>query len=289
MSSFPQPWFGYREFRVQRRVVEDRDGGVHSLLLTPADGVRLPAFSPGQCLTVRVGPPPVAGAPADRWEQRYFISDRPRTGHYRISIKQVPKRPNGVDPLGEQGRPPPLGRVAVGAQLAVKAPSGAFRLIEDDETPVVLVAVGIGVAPMTSILNTLAHWCDPRPAQLIYEACLSGDHIMKDELELLRDTHPGFRLHVCHTAPLAGDRPDRDDQHRGAIDIGLLRRVMGDDRHRVYLCGPASMDTALVPELLACGVRDADIQIARVGADGTCLGPGRTSGCDPTPAPDRLA
>ena len=45
------PWDGEREFKVARRIYEDRDNNICSFYLLPTDGQALPDYKPGQFLT----------------------------------------------------------------------------------------------------------------------------------------------------------------------------------------------------------------------------------------------
>ena len=62
-GSPPAAWSGYRDFVVQRRVVEDLGGSVRSFYLAPADGGPLPPYKPGQYLTFNLEVPDPAGRP----------------------------------------------------------------------------------------------------------------------------------------------------------------------------------------------------------------------------------
>ena len=117
-----------------------------------------------------------------------------------------------------------------------------------------LIAGGIGITPMLSILNALAHWADPREVWLFYGVRNGTEHIMKEHLETLRDTHPGFHLRVVYANPSDADIPGIDYHHRGYIDIRLLQEVLNLGRYEYYVCGPPPMMEALVPALETAGV-----------------------------------
>ena len=93
-------WEGFREFRVERRVFEDRGGSICSFYLVPVEGAPLPAFRPGQFLTFRLPvEDPVSHVPGNL-VRCYSLSDRPRPDYYRISVKRVPP------PAGSPELPP---------------------------------------------------------------------------------------------------------------------------------------------------------------------------------------
>ncbi len=265
-GSDPSPaWTGYREFQVQRRVMEDAPGTVCSLYLTPVDGQPLPSFRPGQYLTFRFEVPDPAGGVAKSLVRCYSLSERPRTEYYRVSVKRVPPPP------GRPGCPPGAAsnhvhdRLTVGARVWAKAPAGHFYLDEDDALPVVLVAGGIGLTPLLCILNTLVHRADPREVWLFYGVRNGAEHVMKEHLETLAAGHPGLQLQICYADPRAEDIPGVDYHHRGHVDLDLLRRTLRFGRHAFYVCGPPPMMEALVPALEGEGVPGPDIHYESFG------------------------
>lgn len=266
LTDAPTPaWPDYQDFVVQRRVIEDGNAIVCSFYLVPADGAPLPLYRPGQYLTFKLDVPDPAGSTTKQVVRCYSLSDRSRATHYRVSIKRVPAPP------GKPDVPPGIvsnhfhDRIQEGARLSVRAPSGHFHLNEDGELPIVLIAGGIGITPLLSILNTLAHWADPREVWLFYGVRNRGEHIMKEHLESLRDTYPGFHLEVCYGDPSEEDVHGVDYQHRGWLDIRLLQRTLHFGRYEFYVCGPPPMMEVLVPALEASGVAPEDIHYEAFG------------------------
>jgi hypothetical protein len=156
-------------------------------------------------------------------------------------------------------------RIEEGARVSVRAPSGHFHLIEDSPLPIVLIAGGIGITPLLSILNTLAHWSDPREVWLFYGVRNGSEHIMKAHLETLKLGHPQLHLHVCYSEPGADDERGLDYQHEGRLDIALLRQTLPFGRYEFYLCGPPPMMEALVPALEDQGVATENIHYESFG------------------------
>ncbi len=119
----------------------------------------------------------------------------------------------------------------MGDVLSVKAPAGNFYINVNVETPAVLIAGGIGVTPMISMLL----WClaeQPRRAVHLYYGVRCGlDHAYKAQLVLLAANNPNFRLNVVYSNPAPGDNVGIDYQHKGYIDIGLLKRTLPHGRH----------------------------------------------------------
>lgn len=261
-------WAGWREFKVVRRELEDAAGTQCSFYLRPVDDRPLPSFLPGQFLTfgLDVGAAePTPGKPPGRVTRCYSLSDEPGADHYRITVKRVPA------PADHPEWPPGLAshhlhdQVRVGDILHVRAPSGHFFLDPDPTLPVVLVAGGIGITPMFSMLR----WCithqPARPVHLFYGVRNGGEHAFKRELDQLAAIHPALHLHVAYSRPAATDAPGADYQHQGHVDIDLLRRTLPHGAHHFYLCGPAAMMQTLVPALAAWGVPPEAIHFEAFG------------------------
>lgn len=255
-------WPGWREFRVMKREPEDRARTQCSFYLQPVDGQPLPAFRPGQFLTFSLDVPDRAaedGAGTRSVTRCYSLSDRPDPLHYRVTIKRVPA------PADQPGVEPGLSsnhfhdRVQVGSVLRLKAPAGHFFIDPDAAVPVVLIAGGIGITPMMSMLR----WCiDQQPARrlhLYYGVRNGHEHAFKSSLEAIAAAHPTLQLHVAYSRPEASDRHGADYQHHGHVDIELLRRTLPHGRHQFYVCGPPSMVQTLLPALAEWGVPPADL------------------------------
>lgn len=263
-SSPTRGWEGFREFRVERRRVEDDSGAVCSFYLVPADGRPLPAFRPGQYLTFRLRVSDSVTHEAQTVVRCYSLSDRPRPDHYRISIKRVPPPP------GRPDLPPGVGsnffhdQARVGTRLWVKAPAGQFYLREET-LPVVLVGGGIGITPMLSMLNALLESGDPREVWLFYGVRNGAEQVMKAQLRTLAERYSQFHLHLCYSDPRPGDVEGRDYQHRGRVDIALLRATLKLRRYQFYVCGPRPLMETLVPALEDWGVASTDIHYESFG------------------------
>jgi ferredoxin-NADP reductase len=154
--------------------------------------------------------------------------------------------------------------VQEGDRLSVRAPAGHFYL-EPDDPPVVLIAGGIGITPLLSMLNASLLAGEGRQIWLFYGVRNSAEHAMKAHLEKLAREHANFHLHVCHAEPLPTDRQGTDHQHAGLIDITLLRLTLPLKPLQFYVCGPRPMMEAIIPALEDWGVPHSDIHYESFG------------------------
>ncbi len=258
-------WEGYREFSVQRREFEDNNQSICSFYLLPLDGKLLPAFNPGQFLTFKLLlEDPVTHVSKDV-VRCYSLSDAPKTDYYRISVKRVPA------PADQPDIPPGLSssffhdHVEEGRTVLVKAPSGHFHLMNNEQLPIVLIGGGIGITPMLSILNTILEQEIKTEVWLYYGIRNGDEHIMKVHLQMLARTHNHFHLHVCYSAPNESDTKGVDYQHNTRVSISLLRATLKLMRYQFYVCGPRPMMESLIPDLEDWGVNDDDIYYESFG------------------------
>jgi len=261
-------WAGWREFRVQARAYEDAAQSQCSFYLEPVDGAPLPNFKPGQFLTFSLD---VLDESSDtpggtRAVTRcYSLSDRPDQGRYRVTIKRVPS------PADCPGLPPGISsnhfhdRVQAGAVLKAKAPSGHFYIDPDATVPAVLVAGGIGITPMMSMLR----WClteqPGRRVHLVYGLRNGAEHAFKALLQEMAASHPNFVLTVAYSRPGPDDLLGTDYQHAGHEDVDLLKCTLPHGRHQFYVCGPPAMMQTLVPALAEWGVPREDLHFEAFG------------------------
>lgn len=251
-------WDGWRRFEVRRKVVEAE--GVCSFYLRPSDSAELPAFVPGQYLRLRV---PVESS-EDGLIRCYSLSDRPRSDHYRITVKRCLPTTDGTPPGA--GSAWLIDHVDVGHQLDVQAPIGRFCLT-DDQKPLVFLAGGIGVTPILSMLNHLVESRSSRDVWFFYGIRGSHEIVMPDHLRAIARSCPNIRIHLCYSD--AGERTEipGTTAHESMIDVDLLRRLLPLRPFEFYICGPDAMMDALTVGLQGWGVPPARIHTEFFGAD----------------------
>lgn len=255
----PRAWNGQRDFRVVRRELEDRAQTLCSFHLEPVDGASLPPFVPGQFLTLAL---PIGERTLTRC---YSLSDGPNASRYRISVKRV---------LPPADRPPlPPGacsnhlhdRLQVGDIIKVKAPAGHFVVEPEPSLPIVLIAGGIGITPLLSMLHGELATQPNRTVHLYYGVRNGAEHGFRRELAELARQHPSFHLQMVYSQPALDDAPGQDFQHEGHVNVDLLRRTLPAGRHRFYVCGPPPLMASLIPALIEWGVSPSDLHYEAFG------------------------
>lgn len=256
-------WTGWRNFRVARRATEDAAQQICSFYLEAEDRQPLPAFKPGQFLTFRLTVPKADGSGTEQITRCYSLSDAPCPDHYRVSIKRVPPPPRSGLPPGRSSNFF-HDQIPVGTTLQVRAPSGHFFL-GPGSAAIVLIAGGIGITPMLSMLN----WCQAhqpeREVWFFYGVRNSEEAAFAARLNEIAAANPNVHLRVCFSDPLPNDQLGRDFHHRGRVGVDLFRMELPLKPYHYYLCGPTPMMETLVPALEDWGVVDAHIHFEAFG------------------------
>lgn len=128
-------WDGFKEFIVQRRVMEDHNKAVCSFYLVPKDGKPLPDFKPGQYLTFKLEVENPYSHEQKSIVRCYSLSDVCRPDYYRVSIKRISATATQPDALPGLSSNFFHDDVTQGSELLVKAPRGHFHLMDDSLPP----------------------------------------------------------------------------------------------------------------------------------------------------------
>lgn len=235
----------------------DETPDVRTFRLVSADGDDLPFdYQPGQYLTLRLD------VDGKRVNRSYTIASSPtRRGYCELTVK---REAAGVS-SGHLHR-----QVRRGDRLAVAAPAGRFVFTGSEADSVVLIAGGVGITPLMSILRSLTDRAWPGDIYFIFAVRDEADIIFRDELEQLRRRFPNLRL--CITLSRAASDGGWTGE-RGRITADLLRRFVADlPRQLVYLCGPNEMMNAVRDTLVELGVSEANVRTEAFVSSGSKSG-----------------
>jgi propane monooxygenase reductase component len=146
--------------------------------------------------------------------------------------------------------------LAVGDRLELSGPFGVFTLREGFETELVFVGGGAGMAPILSLLRSMAERGIQRKATYFYGARGRKDLCFEQELRGLEEKLPGFRYVPALSEPADGDGWDGET----GLITDVVQRLAGavKDAH-AYVCGPPPMVEAAMPLLARLGVEEKRI------------------------------
>jgi nitric oxide dioxygenase len=227
-----------RPMRVLEVVRESEN--VKSIRFEPADGKALPAFQPGQYVSVAVDLP--NGAHQLR---QYSLSDTPGKASWRISVKREDAA--AASPAGMVSNWLHA-NVQPGTILQVSHPFGEFTPDTEGSEPIVLLSAGVGVTPMVGSLKRIAEVNPQRRVIFAHAARDADHHALRAEVESLKATMPNLSVVTFYE-----DRAGVQDAIEGRMNVALLPAWPREEA-KVYLCGPHKFMQAQWLALLDMGV-----------------------------------
>jgi propane monooxygenase reductase component len=147
-------------------------------------------------------------------------------------------------------------QLAVGDRLNLTGPFGVFTLREGHDADLVFVGGGAGMAPILSLLRSMAERGIQRKATYYYGARGRRDLCFEDELRALETSLPAFRYVPALSEPAAGDAWDGEV---GLITDVVMRHEASLAGAHAYVCGPPPMVEAAMPMLTRLGVPEKHV------------------------------
>jgi predicted ferric reductase len=231
---------GPRRRRARARSVSEVTQETHNVwtvkIAPPAGGKRL-EYLPGQFhfLTLyRAG-----GLPVE--EHPFTISSSPsQEGFVTSTIKESGDYTSTI------------GKTKPGDHAAIEGPFGRFSyVLHPEENDLVLIAGGIGITPLMSMIRHMRDTGAAKNVLLLYANRAESDIVFRKELDAIRAGGKP-RLTVVHVLDKGG--PEWKGEG-GRVDEERIRRVCGDLSGKAfYLCGPPPMMAGIRRTLVELGV-----------------------------------
>lgn len=136
---------------------------------------------------------------------------------------------------------------AVGDKISFTGPHGSFFLREA-QRPALLLAGGTGLAPILSILRTMAAESSTRSVHLVYGVGTDDDVVQLDELAGLASELDGFTWDHCVSDP------STTAANKGYVTTLLNDAHLNGGDVAVYLCGPPPMVEAVRTHFTEAGI-----------------------------------
>jgi ferredoxin-NADP reductase/DMSO/TMAO reductase YedYZ heme-binding membrane subunit len=244
----------------QLKVIDIFDAAptIKTFRLAMPEGKKLPfKFLPGQYLQFRI-------KVGERLVTRcYSISSAPHQKYFcEISIKKVD---------GGHGSTFLHNEVKTGDLLECVGPQGIFTFTGKESNSLVMIAGGIGITPLLSVLKHLARKKWKHDVYLLLAVRTPEDILFKKELREISRRYSHLKLLIL---------PSKISGHQwsgpyGRINSKHLTDFIPDISHRrIHLCGPEGMMTATIATLQNLGVADSQIYTESFGAAGTIIDDG---------------
>lgn len=224
-------WNGYRSFVVDRK--EPESDVITSFYLKPADGADIPAWLPGQYITVKIDHPTTPTSP-----RNYSLSNQPGSDHFRISVKReaslTADAPAGLVSTYLHDE------IQAGDTLQIGPPCGEFTLdpAQESTKPVVLLAGGVGVTPLLSMAKSLVAARPDAPLYFLQAARNSRTHAFAEEIQELAAAGSNVRTLTLYDQPLPEDEQNQRCDASGIVNETVLRDWTPFAEAEFYFCGP---------------------------------------------------
>lgn len=266
-------WTDWRDFKIIRKVKESEE--ITSFHLAPVDGKPLPEFQPGQYISVQTYVPALKYTQA----RQYSLSDQPKPEYYRISVKKESGL-NSADPTAAATNPGYISNLLhdkfdIGDTLQVSHPYGDFFLSStpsESTTPIVLISAGVGLTPLTSMVNSLTSQASTsRKLHFIHGARKSADRAFKNHISHLSKLATPIQATFFTSQPTESDRKGIDYHHVGRVDLNKLDDkdlFLEDPKTEYYICGPERFMIDIESSLRSKGVAEDRIKMELFGTGG---------------------
>ena len=256
----PNGWVDFKAFKIDRK--ERESSNITSFYLKPVDGTGVPHFKPGQYITVRVPSP--CGHTTMR---NYSLSDAAGRGYLRISIKRE-EAPNGyVSNLLHNS-------YGVGATIEVGPPCGEFFLdvTEKHDRPLVLIAAGVGITPLLSMLQTALAEMQGRKIVFIHAALNEDVQAFRSAIDDLAAKHRNLKTHYRYNNIPETGCTRAGNCSTGLVDGALIESLAGQRDADYYFCGPQPFMVSIYNELLSWGIPEKQVHFEFFGPRGALDG-----------------
>ena len=219
--------------------------GTHHLVVQPVQH-RGFSFEPGQFAWLTTGRSPFS--PQQHPLSIASSAERPEDGAIEFAIRELGDWSGTVVP-----------NLAPGTRIWVDGAFGAFTTERKAAQGFVMIAGGIGIVPMRSMLLTMRDRDDRRHVLLIYAAHDPARMPFRDEFEGLRTSMALDIVDVLEAPP-----PGWNGE-RGYVTAELLKRHLPKQfrRYHFFVCGPPAMMDAVEEALVDAGAPAASIDSER--------------------------
>lgn len=250
----PGGWEGFKSFRVSRK--EKESSNITSFYLVAADGAPLPVFKPGQYITVRVKTPD-----GQTTMRNYSLSDKPDQSHFRISVKrELPPAAN--TPAGYVSNMLHE-KVEPGDTIEIAPPCGEFFIdvTEKHDRPLVLLAAGVGITPIMSILLSALDAFPKREIIFVHAVLNESVQAFGKTVDALAQRHANLKTYYRYSD--AGERTG--NASTGFVTAEYIEGLLPARDADYYFCGPQPFMVSIYHDLIKWGIPASQVHFEFFG------------------------
>ena len=144
-----------------------------------------------------------------------------------------------------------IGKIIEGNRAYIDGPHGHFIIENQEFEGILMIAGGIGVAPMISIIREMAQQNDPRPVKLLYGNRIESQIAFLDELQ---EASQKIKLNVDY---VLSEPPSKWVGLTGFLDESVIQNSMDmphPEKWLYLLCGPPVMLDNVIQTLKSAGI-----------------------------------
>lgn len=229
-----RPWKG--ALRIKAIFMETST--VKTFRLMEANDGPIPfGFLPGQYATI------TSEIDGQKVRRSYTISSSPTQRDYiELTIK---REQHGLESRHMHDHALP------GDLVEISAPAGRFFFTGKEAEGIVLIAGGVGITPMMSVLRSLTDRSYPHDIYLLYGVNTPHDVIFGQECAYLSQRHPRLHISTVVAKPEGTDWSGPTGYISAEIIAATVPEIAG---RRIHLCGPPPMMEAVKAALSQLGV-----------------------------------
>jgi len=237
-------YFFDKEFIVEQVLAES--SSISTLLLRPKEG-EVFSYQPGQFGFFRV-----LGDGISPEEHPFSISSQPSDKkHLSVTIKNLGDWTESVH------------RIALGSKVMIDAPYGRFSPLRyHSENGIVLIAGGVGITPMLSIVRYFHQNNQNQKLMLFWGVNDTNEMICNEEFQTFQNEMPSFTL-----IPVIAKEPSFKGEKGYVTGEILERRIKANEYHmkelQYFICGPAVMQSSVLKSLKLMGIQTRNIHYER--------------------------
>ncbi|WP_274307486.1 NO-inducible flavohemoprotein [Solibacillus daqui] len=239
-------WRAFKQFKIARKEQESDD--IISFYLTPTDGSKVPAYKPGQYVTIRVT------VPGEEYmlNRQYTLSQPSNSQEFRISVKRE------SDNLINGKVSNFLHDTEEGTVIDVSAPAGVFTY-EPTNAAVLFISGGIGVTPLNAMFQTIDNKDNVTFIQCARnEKVLAFHEAIQNKMNTLNGPTGLRKLFSAFKKDSNSHHHVLYSDNNEYINANILRPTLTSDT-QVYMCGPTPFMEAAINALHECNIPDSQI------------------------------
>ncbi|MDY7028023.1 MAG: 2Fe-2S iron-sulfur cluster binding domain-containing protein [Spirochaetota bacterium] len=245
----PEELFNVKEFRSTVSRMRDLTHDIKEVTLELIDPAEI-EMVPGQFVQLQTPEYELTDEPVYR---AYSVSSNTKdTRHVELEIRLVP---NGICTTYVHNY------LKEGDEVIFNGPYGDFHL-RDTDREIIFIAGGSGMAPIKSILLSMADEGNPRRARYFFGARSARDLFLVEKMRELEQQLQNFTF----IPALSNPEPDDNwDGETGLITDVVDRHMESGDNVEAYLCGSPGMIDACIKVLTDKGVPEELIYYDKFG------------------------